>query len=113
MDVGVDDVMDEDAGEPLGEAEMMPARLARTSRCPKVPGNRRVSDRPNHADSLDGQVTTSLLRSCLDTMKDTVTVETVCGFLIGLDRLINTLHRSNEAFLRAREELLGFCCEEH
>ena len=107
MDVGVDDVMDEDAGEPLGEAEMMPLvspELAMSESAREQTG----FGLPESRGQSDGQVTTSLLRSCLGTMKDTVTMETVCGFLIGLDRLMNTLHRSNEAFLRAREELLGF-----
>ena len=56
----------------------------------------------------EGGSATSLLQSCLDTMKDAVAVETVCGYLIGLDRLISTLHRSNQAFLCAREDFLAF-----
>ncbi len=92
----------------VGVADMMPLvtelELVLSGNAPERMG----FGPPELHGRLDGGSTTSLLQSCLDMMKGAVTVETVCGYLVGLDRLINTLHRSNDAFLRAREEFLAF-----
>lgn len=52
--------------------------------------------------------TMSLLGSCLRTMQKTVSLDTVCGYLSGLDRLTHTLHGSGELFACTRERVLAF-----
>ena len=101
----LEDAMDED--EDVEAADMMslvPSEIVFSEGAPERMG----FGLPALNGQPDGGPRISLLQSCLDAMKDAVTVETVCGYLTGLDRLTNTLHRSNEAFLCAREEFLAF-----
>ena len=68
-------------------------------------------DEGDRGDACSTQATVmSLLETCIDTIKHTVTVETVCAYLVGLDRLTNQQHlsSSSDVFLRTREHCVAF-----
>ena len=44
----------------------------------------------------------------MDTIKHSVTIETVCEYLVGLDLLTNHQHLSSEVFVRTREHCVAF-----